>query len=168
MPIHLNICKDVTEHVGSLEATLWTELGSDPSGHGHRTSEGIQRCLGPVSPLGCEVEPPWIRLVPARSMDAQSNWVQGNMEVRSTLRAVCCVLLVEQRLGQLHMSSCVHITARTAVQCERTTSETKLFWMDCWIILKAEVWHWDETSTVDMKGSFQPEIDFWFLHQQGL
>lgn len=67
-----------------------------------------------------------------------------------------------------YMSSCVHITARTAVQCERTTSETKLFWMDCWIILKAEVWHWYETSTVDMKGSFQPEIDFWFLHQQGL
>ena len=84
MPIHLNICYDVTEHVGSLEATLWSELGSDLSGHGHGTSEGIQRCLGPLSPLGCEVGPSWIRLVPARSMDAQSNWVHNNLEARST------------------------------------------------------------------------------------
>ena len=63
---------------------MWSELGSDPSGHGHGTSEGIQRCLGPLSPLGREVGPPWTRLVPARSMDAQWNWVHDSLEAKST------------------------------------------------------------------------------------
>ena len=33
---------------------------------------------GVLGPMGCKVEPPWIRLVPEHPMDPQLDWDLGN------------------------------------------------------------------------------------------
>lgn len=49
----------------------------------------------PLSPVACEVEPPWIGLLPARLADIFLSWVLGKLEAKSTpwgLRPVFVVL----------------------------------------------------------------------------
>lgn len=46
----------------SMEAHKWTGLGSDLSRHGHKT------------PVGCEVEPPYIKLVPEHIPEHIETW----------------------------------------------------------------------------------------------
>ena len=54
-----------------------------------------------------------------------------------------------------------------------TAAETKPLWMDWWIILKAEVWDWDESNPVDMKCScvtvqqFSTSDQLWDFSQAG-